>query len=602
MDMTARARASATALFEDGFGRRHLLTGPQGEPLEVLILRDELAALPGVELLLRQQLDRLGAFQHPAYGRIRGIARIVKNEGGLGIVSEQVRGERLSNLLAAAETRAMPIDMKAAFWLIGQMVAAVALLHERLPGICHGAIAAERIIVTPDARVVLVEHVLGPMLEALDWPRERYWAQLGIALPAADERPRFNQRTDVAQVAAVGMALLLGHRLDDQYPQRVEVALELLPDGIRGWLSRAIQFQDTEGFASAVEARAALDIALDDADYIGAPEALRTFLEAYDEGVVLEQPPPAVPMAALPVAAPVPVPEPVAAFAEQPVTTPPAELTDAHDLAGPNVDDDEPFAEEPPKGTLLARTLGQRRLVAAAAAALVVVAATVVAARSLWSDAAPAAPPGTLFINSATPGLAVVIDGIKRGETPLRIELESGNHVIELSGSASPPVIASAPEPVEPAGDVPVTATAPASPAAGWIAVKAPAEVQLFEDGRLIGSSRSERIMTAAGRHEIEVVNEALGYRATRTVAVAAGQTASIALDWPSGLLAVNALPWADVWVDGVRVGETPIGQITLPIGSHDVVFRHPELGEQRHTAVITTNAPARLSVDLRSR
>jgi hypothetical protein len=599
MDMTARARASATALFEDGFGRRHQLTGPQGEPLEVLILRDELMALPGVEQLLRQQLDRLGAFQHPAYGRIRGIARIVKNDGGLGIVSEQVRGERLSNLLAAAETRMLPLDMKAAFWMIGQMVAAVALLHERLPGLCHGAIAPERIIVTPDARVVLVEHVLGSMLEALDWPRERYWTQLGIALPATDARPRFTQCTDVAQVAAVGMALLLGHRLDGEYPQRVEVALELLPDGIRGWLARAIQLQEDEGFASAVEARAALDMALDDADYIGAPEALRSFLEAYDEGVVLEQPPPPAPVAAaVAVAAPVPVPEQVTTFTE-PVMAPAAELADAHDIADPGFDDEEPSAEEAPRDTFIARTLGQRRLIAAVAAALVVAMATVLAARSFWADAAPAETPGTLFINSATPGLAVVIDGIKRGETPLRIELEAGNHVIELSGNVPEPVTVPALErPADPVAGAP----APASPAAGWIAVKAPAEVQLFEDGRLLGSSRSERIMTAAGRHEIEVVNEALGYRVTRAVAVTAGQTASVALDWPSGMLAVNALPWADVWVDGVRVGETPIGQITLPIGSHEVVFRHPELGEQQHTAVITTNGPARLSVDLRRR
>jgi hypothetical protein len=39
-----------------------------------------------------------------------------------------------------------------------------------------------------------------------------------------------------------------------------------------------------------------------------------------------------------------------------------------------------------------------------------------------------------------------------------------------------------------------------------------------------------------------------------------------------------------------------------LTLGSHDVVFRHPELGEQRHTAVVTLNAPARLSVDLRKK
>ena len=45
--------------------------------------------------------------------------------------------------------------------------------------------------------------------------------------------------------------------------------------------------------------------------------------------------------------------------------------------------------------------------------------------------------------------------------------------------------------------------------------------------------------------------------------------------------MALNAQPWADVWVDGERVGETPIGNVAVPIGPHEVVFRHPQLGEQ---------------------
>jgi hypothetical protein len=56
------------------------------------------------------------------------------------------------------------------------------------------------------------------------------------------------------------------------------------------------------------------------------------------------------------------------------------------------------------------------------------------------------------------------------------------------------------------------------------------------------------------------------------------------------------------VWVDGDRVGDTPMGNISLPIGIHDVLFRHPELGEQRQTVTVTLNGPARLSVDMRKR
>ena len=108
--------------------------------------------------------------------------------------------------------------------------------------------------------------------------------------------------------------------------------------------------------------------------------------------------------------------------------------------------------------------------------------------------------------------------------------------------------------------------------------------------------------MVPAGRHELEIVNDTLGYRMTRTVTVAPGQVAPIKLELPKGALAVNALPWAEVWIDGERIGETPIGNISVTIGSHEVVFRHPELGEQRHRTVVTLNAPTRLSVDLRKK
>ena len=108
--------------------------------------------------------------------------------------------------------------------------------------------------------------------------------------------------------------------------------------------------------------------------------------------------------------------------------------------------------------------------------------------------------------------------------------------------------------------------------------------------------------MVSAGRHEIEISNESLGYRAVRAVTVAPGQVAVVKLDVPNGSLALNAQPWADVWINGERIGETPIGNVTVPIGTHEVVFRHPQLGEEVVRATVTAGAPTRLSVDLRKR
>jgi hypothetical protein len=210
---------------------------------------------------------------------------------------------------------------------------------------------------------------------------------------------------------------------------------------------------------------------------------------------------------------------------------------------------------------------------------------------------------GELQVRTEPAGAQVTVDGQPYGVSPLTVkDLAPGTHVVKLEnelGSLEETVT------IEPGASaslvVPLKAPEGA-PVSGWIAVSAPADVQVFENKSLLGSSRIDRIMMPAGRHELEMVNEALGFRATRTVTVAPGQVAAIKLEFPRGLLAVNALPWAEVWIDGQRVGETPMGNVTVPIGTHDVVFRHPELGEQRHQTTVTALAPARLSVDMRKK
>jgi hypothetical protein len=148
---------------------------------------------------------------------------------------------------------------------------------------------------------------------------------------------------------------------------------------------------------------------------------------------------------------------------------------------------------------------------------------------------------------------------------------------------------------------VPLGATEGA-PVSGWIAVSAPGDVQLFENGRLLGTSQSDRLMVSAGRHEIEILSDTLGYRATRTVQVPPGKVTPIRIEFPKGTIALNATPWAEVWADGEKVGDTPIGSLQLTLGPHEFVFRHPDLGEQRHAATVTLKTPARLSVDMRKK
>lgn len=134
----------------------------------------------------------------------------------------------------------------------------------------------------------------------------------------------------------------------------------------------------------------------------------------------------------------------------------------------------------------------------------------------------------------------------------------------------------------------------------GWLAVSAPVELQVYEGEQLIGTSQSDRILMTAGRHDLDIVNETLGYRARQTVQVPPGKLISVKAQLPKGSLSVNAIPWADVLVDGEAKGQTPIGNLSLTIGPHEIVFRHPQFGEQKHAVTVTAKAPTRVSVDLR--
>jgi hypothetical protein len=108
--------------------------------------------------------------------------------------------------------------------------------------------------------------------------------------------------------------------------------------------------------------------------------------------------------------------------------------------------------------------------------------------------------------------------------------------------------------------------------------------------------------MMAAGKHQLQIVNESVGYKVSQTVEVNAGAVATIKPAWPKAAIALNALPWAEVLIDGDKVGETPLGSVSLPVGPHEVVFRHPQLGERRHQIMVTLNGASRLSVDLRKK
>jgi hypothetical protein len=217
--------------------------------------------------------------------------------------------------------------------------------------------------------------------------------------------------------------------------------------------------------------------------------------------------------------------------------------------------------------------------------------------------AAPTAETGALRVETDPAGQTVTVDGTPRGVTPLTIPLLApGEHAVVVRGPAG----AVRRTVVVQRGETMSLMLAPTAAAptttAGWVAFDSPIVLQLREDGQLIGTTETARLMLPAGDHELEMSNAALGFSTTRRVSVAADRTTNLAVSVPNGTLSINAVPWAEVFIAGERIGETPIANISRPIGTHEVILRHPQLGERRATITVSTKQTARLGVDMRKR
>ncbi|HXE79835.1 MAG TPA: PEGA domain-containing protein [Vicinamibacterales bacterium] len=661
----SQSRAATPREFADGLGVRTIIAERGSELLELLTLNPDFVRVPAFEFALRERVGRLANFRHAYFARVRRVDRL-DGGNGLGIVSEHAVGARLSHILEVAEQHSLDLDVNAALCLIRQIVPAIAMLHHNARDVAHGVLAPERILVTPQARIVVTDYVLGSAVEQLGLSREGLWRELQVAVPPGAGRPRLDRRTDVMQIGLASLALILGRRLplDDLrgLPELLASATETTVLGerepisppLRRWLARALQLDPRASFESAEDAQRGLEEVLsEEGGYVAAPVALEAFLLAYREhaaaadassseeesaydpvqqgGAATIQPSmTALERPTTTAAAPVHL-EPIAA----PMGTPPAvahrqkSAERTATAAAPRVA--ETFESQPRR----AGKLGRIALVLFACIALAE------GAYIWYLKQSPTGIPtdaGILTIESQPAGAAVLIDGRERGTTPFELRLSPGPHVVELRAGDQSRVVpltiragvahaqyielptGMAPLAAVPSGDpavpapgseLPAAATAavPAAPApepaapppsVGWITVNAPYEMQIFESGKLIGRSSDGRIALPPGPHTLEIVNETLAFRTTRRVDVPANGVRRIPVQLPLGSISVNAIPWAEVWIDGERVGETPIGNLPIRIGPHEVVFKHPEFGEQRHAVSVTLAGPARLSVNMK--
>jgi hypothetical protein len=197
---------------------------------------------------------------------------------------------------------------------------------------------------------------------------------------------------------------------------------------------------------------------------------------------------------------------------------------------------------------------------------------------------------GGLRITTNPPGGRVAVNGGPPVLAPLRVaNLKPGTHRVTAEGPFGPMHVEAAVK----AGEVlPLVVQT-----AGWLKVHAPFELQITERGRVFGSSKDGAVLVPAGRHHFDLINTKLAVKARYFFDVPPGATIPIYFEEPLGMLNLTSDEPAEVLVDGKPAGHTPLTGVATPLGEHEVVFRHPRLGDVRYTVLVTLAAPVRITV-----
>jgi hypothetical protein len=198
---------------------------------------------------------------------------------------------------------------------------------------------------------------------------------------------------------------------------------------------------------------------------------------------------------------------------------------------------------------------------------------------------------GSLQVTSVPPGARVIVDRRARGVTPLTVDgLSPGSHEV---------VLESADGSVRQAVDITADDTAEISQAiyAGWVHVSSAIEIAITEGTRGIHLDERNQVLLPPGMHELRFESRALGYRDTRRIEVKPGEITAVSIVPSMSALTVTATQPAEVFVDGERVGETPLTSRPLNVGTRDVVVKSASGGERRFTITVTVD-PVRIDVD----
>jgi hypothetical protein len=568
----------------DGFGDRLLMFDNSGtDSLELLRFYPSLAAVAGFEEALRERVQQVGQIPDQTFPLIVAVERL-EGDGALALVSTHVPGKRLS---AVFDRPGRPgLNPSFVTGMVTQVVRSLTVLQSKGRDVTHSAITPERVVVTASGHVCVVEHVLGSALRRLNLSASQLWAEFGlVTAPDPSGSVCLDARTDVFQLGVMALELLLGRRLTrlelkDRLPDLLDqwstavARTGLAGDRLRLWLARALQMGH-HGYETAADAYADLrDMPSESA--AAASELITGEVHAL-AGPRL-QPPKQATGRELSQANAFPAAR-VRKVAPGTDSAPPAPIR----LSEPEHESADTAAPVLSRATARRRAPEVHRRPSRLAAALGLLAffeAGVIAALVMRQP--------------------VIASPARAAESRGAIAASE-----RLSARAAPPSAVTAPTaPVTNGPPAPTTTAQEPIAAAnnqrsGGVLLQAPIGLHVMHGDEVLGSTADGPIIMRTGTYQLDLINTALGLRLRREVTFREGQLTRMDIPLPMGLLNVNARPWAEVSIDNRSYGETPLANLSVPIGNHEIVFSHPVLGERRQMITVRADGPTRVAATL---
>jgi hypothetical protein len=165
---------------------------------------------------------------------------------------------------------------------------------------------------------------------------------------------------------------------------------------------------------------------------------------------------------------------------------------------------------------------------------------------------------------------------------------------VEIVSVPAPAPLPASPTPAASAraDDRPAPLTGP-----GFLTAFSRIPMEVYADGKRIGTTEDGQLLIASGTHQIEFVSERFRYRAGASLTIPAGHVLPYTVALPSADVRITTTPGAEIWIEGERVGVAPMEQIHVPIGTREIVVREADGAEKRQVVEVKLGEALELSL-----